>query len=57
MVVQNALHSQKGEITILLSEHMLMGITFMGAFLYYKKQLATTYSLWERAHQKTTDQH
>ncbi len=34
-----------------------MGITYLGAFLYLKKQLATTNSLWERAHQKTLDQH
>ncbi len=53
----NALHPQKDEITILLREHMSMGITHLGAFLYFKKQLATTYSLWERAHQKALDQH
>ena len=53
IVLQNALHSQKGEITIRLREHMRMRITDLGAFLRFKKQIATTYSLWERAHQKT----
>ncbi len=57
IVLQNALHSQKGEITIKLREHMPMRITNFCAFLYFKKQLATTYSLWERTHQKTQDQH
>jgi hypothetical protein len=51
IVLQNALHPQKGEITIRLSEHMRIGITDLVAFLYFKKQLASTYSLWERAHQ------
>ncbi len=53
----NALHVQKGEITIRLREHMRMRITYFGAFLRFKKQIATTYSLWERAHPKTLDQH
>ncbi len=57
IVLQNVLHSQKGEITIRLREHMLMRITYFGAFLRFKKHIATTYSLWERAHQKTPDQH
>ncbi len=34
-----------------------MRITDYAVFLKFKKQLATTYSLWERAHQKTPDQH
>ena len=57
IVLQNALHSQKGEITTRLREHMRMRISYFGAFLHLKKQLAITYSLWERAHQKTPDQH
>ncbi len=57
IAVQNVLHSQVGESTIRLREHMSMGITYQGAFLRFKKQLATTYSLWERAHQKALDQH
>jgi hypothetical protein len=57
IVLQNALHSQKGEITIKLREHMRMRITNFGAFLRFKKHIAITYSLWERAHQKTPDQH
>jgi hypothetical protein len=51
IVLQNALYSQKGEITLRLREH------YFGAFLRFKKQIATTYSLWERAYQKTPDQH
>ncbi len=57
IVLQNALHSHKCEITIRLREHMRMRITNFGAFLRFKKQLATTYGLWERAHQKMPDQH
>jgi hypothetical protein len=33
-----------------------MKITDFGAFLRFKKQIVTTYSLWERAYQKTPDQ-
>ncbi len=57
IVLQNALHSQKGEITIRLRKHMRMRISNFGTFLIFKKQIATTCSLWERAHQKTQDQH
>jgi hypothetical protein len=57
IVLQNALHSQKGEITIRLREHMCMLISYFSVFLHLKKQLEITYSLWERAHQKTLDQH
>jgi hypothetical protein len=57
IILQNALHSQKGEITTWLREHMRMQISDFGAFLYFQKQLATTYSLWKRAQQKTPDQH
>ena len=57
VVLQNVLHSQKGEITIRLREHMRMRIAYFGAFPRIKKQIVTTYSLWERAHQKTPDQH
>jgi hypothetical protein len=57
IVLQNVLHSQKGEITIKLREHMLMRITVFSAFLRFKKHISITYSLWERAHQKTPDQH
>jgi hypothetical protein len=57
IVLQHALHSLKGEITMRLREHMLMRITDFGAFLRFKKHIAMTYSLWERAHQKTPDQH
>jgi hypothetical protein len=57
IVLQNALHSQKGEITIRLREHMRMRTTNISAFLRFKKHIAITYSLWERAHQKTPDQH
>ena len=56
-VLQNALHSQKGEITTRSREHMRMRITNFGAFLRFKKHTAISYSLWERAHQKTPDQH
>jgi hypothetical protein len=49
--------SLSGEITIRLREHMRMRITDFCAFLRFKKHIATTYSLWERAHQKTPDQH
>ena len=34
-----------------------MCISDFGVFLHLKKQIAITYSLWERAHQKTPDQH
>ena len=57
IVLQNALHSQKGEIAVKLREHMRMRITNFCAFLRFKKHIAITYSLWERAHQKTPDQH
>ncbi len=57
IVLQIALHSQKGEITIRFWEHLRMRITDFGAFLRFMKHIATTYSLWERAHQKTPDQH
>ncbi len=57
IVLQNALHSQKGEITTKLREYMRMRITDFGAFLRFKKHIVITYSLWERAHQKTPDQH
>ena len=36
---------------------MRMRIPDFGAFLRFKKHIAITYSLWERAHQKTPDQH
>jgi hypothetical protein len=57
IVLQNALHSQKGDIALKLRENMRMRITDFGAFLRFKKHIAITYSLWERAHQKTPDQH
>ncbi len=57
VILQNKLHFQKGEITIRLREHMRMRITDFGAFLRFKKQIANAYSFWERAHQKTPDQH
>jgi len=57
IVLQNALHSQKGDIALKLREHMRMRITDFGAFLRFKKHIAITYLLWERAHQKTPDQH
>jgi hypothetical protein len=57
IVLRNELHLQKGEITVKLREHMRMRITDFGAFLRFKKHIAITYSLWERAHQKTPDQH
>ncbi len=57
IVLQNGPHSQKVEIFIRLREHMRMRIAYFGAFLRFKKQIATTYSLLERANQKTPDQH
>jgi hypothetical protein len=57
IILQNAIYSQKGEITTRLREHMRMRIAYFGALLRFKKYIAITYSLWERAHQKTPDQH
>ncbi len=57
IVLQNALHSQKGDIALKLREHMRMRITDFCAFLKFKKHIAITNSLWERAHQKIPDQH
>jgi hypothetical protein len=42
IVLQYALHSQKGKFTIRSREHIRMGICNFDAFLYFKKQLATT---------------
>ena len=42
IVLQNVFHSQKGEITTWLREHMRMLISDFGAFLHFKKQLAIT---------------
>jgi hypothetical protein len=39
IALQNALHSQKGEIIIRLREHIHVGIINFSAFLYFKKQL------------------
>jgi hypothetical protein len=38
IVLQNALHSQKGEITIRLREHMRMRITYFGAKKHFGSQ-------------------
>jgi hypothetical protein len=57
IVLQNALHSQKGQITIRLREIMNMRLSDFSTFLEFKKFTAAAYSLWERAFQKMQDQH
>jgi hypothetical protein len=56
IVLQNALHSQKGEITLRLKESMCMRLSYFSSFLQFKKCTAAAYSLWERAFQKMPDQ-
>ena len=56
IVLQNALHSQKGVITTRLRETMRIRLSNFSFFLQLKKCTAAAYSLWERAFQKMPDQ-
>ncbi len=56
IVLQNALHSQKGEITTRLRETMRMRIFDFNSFLLFKRKIAVAYRLWERTFRKQQDQ-
>ena len=47
IVLQNALHSQKGEITTWLRKSMRTRIPDYNSFLEFRKGIAVAYSLWE----------
>ena len=56
IVLQNALYSQKGETTDRLRKLMRTRISDYNSFVHFKKDIAVTYRLWERTHQKFPDQ-
>ena len=56
IVLKNALHSQKGEITTRLREYMRMRIFDFNPYLLFKKKIAVACHLWEGNLQKQQDQ-
>ena len=57
IALQNALYSQKGDITDWLRKLMRTRISYYNSFLCFKKETAIAYHLWERTFQKFPDQH
>ena len=56
IVLQKALHSQKGKITARLRENVRTSYSYHNSFLVFKKRIAIAYCLWERTFQKLKDQ-